>query len=78
MLGDFLFQLTMNPYANTSMPYWLPGVYTRSPCSQRAAYAGGLAQNSTDKCSGEPGNATGVELRALTVGAPRMKKKIIF
>ncbi|EDS45458.1 paraplegin [Culex quinquefasciatus] len=56
--------------ASTSSPYFLPGVYTRSPWSQRAAYAGGLAQNSTARCSGEPGKATGVVLRAITVGAP--------
>lgn len=42
----------------------------RSPCSQRAAKAGGLAQNSTYKCSGDPGWAIGVAFLAAAVGGP--------
>lgn len=42
----------------------------RSPCSHRAAKAGGLAQNSTYKCSGDPGWAIGVAFLATAVGGP--------
>ena len=34
------------------------------------AVAGGLAQNSTNRCKGRPGKAGGVLLRAVTVGKP--------
>lgn len=42
----------------------------RSPWSQRAAKAGGLAQNSTYRCSGDPGCEMGVAFLATAVGGP--------
>jgi hypothetical protein len=41
------------------------------------AVAGGLAQNSTFKCNGKPGNADGVLLRAVTVGKPIKMRKVM-
>lgn len=41
------------------------------------AVAGGLAQNSTFKCNGKPGNADGVLLRAVTVGKPIKIRKVM-